>query len=171
MLVSVTLCSLRLSSLFLQPFFANSCIFCFLFSATGELVGCFGLTEPNHGSDPSGMETRATDLGDGTFRLNGSKTWITNSPIADVFVVWAKVREGEKDRIRGFILEKSMPGLSGPTIHGKFSLRASKTGLEFWSPVENRDLDVRFGYEDISSSIFFVWVYVHLLRYGLFSQA
>jgi len=91
--------------------------------AQGKLIGCFGLTEPNHGSDPSGMETRA-DRVDGGFVLNGSKTWITNSPIADVFVVWGKL----DGKIRGFILEKGMAGLSAPRIEGKFSLRASITG-------------------------------------------
>jgi glutaryl-CoA dehydrogenase len=92
--------------------------------ATGEWVGCFGLTEPNHGSDPSNMESRAKTT-DGGFILKGSKMWITNSPIADVFIVWAKNDEG---RIRGFILEKNMPGLSAPVMHGKMSLRASVTG-------------------------------------------
>lgn len=91
--------------------------------ASGELIGCFGLTEANHGSDPSSMETWAKKV-DGGYKLNGSKMWITNSPIADVFVVWAKL-EGE---IRGFVLEKGMEGLSAPKIHGKFSLRASETG-------------------------------------------
>eukprot|EP00009_Paramoeba_aestuarina_P016361 CAMPEP_0201523290 /NCGR_PEP_ID=MMETSP0161_2-20130828/19278_1 /ASSEMBLY_ACC=CAM_ASM_000251 /TAXON_ID=180227 /ORGANISM="Neoparamoeba aestuarina, Strain SoJaBio B1-5/56/2" /LENGTH=425 /DNA_ID=CAMNT_0047922353 /DNA_START=26 /DNA_END=1303 /DNA_ORIENTATION=- len=93
--------------------------------ATGELVGCFGLTEPNHGSDPGGMETRATKKGD-NYVLNGSKTWISNSPLADVFVVWAKDDEG---KVRGFILEKGMEGLEAPKIEGKFSLRASITGM------------------------------------------
>jgi glutaryl-CoA dehydrogenase len=92
--------------------------------ASGEWVGCFGLTEPDHGSDPAGMTTRATAAAGG-WRLNGAKMWITNSPIADVFVVWAKA-EGEV--IRGFILEKGMKGLSAPKIEGKFSLRASATG-------------------------------------------
>ncbi len=92
--------------------------------ATGELVGCFGLTEPDHGSDPGSMVSRARKV-DGGYRLNGAKTWITNSPIADVFVVWAKDDAGE---IRGFILEKGMSGLSAPKIEGKFSLRASITG-------------------------------------------
>src|SRR5690554_4190989 len=87
--------------------------------ATGEWVGCFGLTEPDHGSDPGGMATRATRTDSG-WRLNGTKTWITNSPIADVFVVWAKDDEGV---INGFILEKGMTGLSAPKIEGKFSLR------------------------------------------------
>jgi len=92
--------------------------------ASGELVGCFGLTEPNHGSDPASMQTRARSV-DGGYRLSGAKMWITNSPIADVFVVWAKDDEGV---IRGFILEKGMQGLSAPKIEGKFSLRASITG-------------------------------------------
>jgi glutaryl-CoA dehydrogenase len=93
--------------------------------ATGELVGCFGLTEPGAGSDPGGMTTRARRA-DGGFRLSGTKTWITNSPIADVFVVWAKDDDGE---VRGFILEQGMAGLSAPKIDGKFSLRASPTGM------------------------------------------
>jgi len=92
--------------------------------ATGEWVGCFGLTEPNHGSDPSGMDTRAKAV-DGGFILKGAKMWITNSPIADVFVVWAR---NEKGRIRGYVLEKGMKGLSAPAMHGKLSLRASITG-------------------------------------------
>ncbi|HYZ63017.1 MAG TPA: acyl-CoA dehydrogenase family protein, partial [Acetobacteraceae bacterium] len=91
---------------------------------TGEYVGCFGLTEPDAGSDPAAMRTRAKAV-DGGFVLNGSKTWITNSPIADVAVVWAKDDAGD---IRGFILEKGMKGLSAPKIEGKFSLRASVTG-------------------------------------------
>jgi glutaryl-CoA dehydrogenase len=98
--------------------------------ASGELVGCFGLTEPNHGSDPGSMETRATKTNDG-WVLHGSKMWITNSPIADVFVVWAKAYghdATEDGTIRGFILEKGMPGLSAPKTEGKFSLRASITG-------------------------------------------
>ena len=91
--------------------------------ARGERIGCFGLTEPNHGSDPGSMETRAQAV-DGGFRLHGAKTWISNSPIADVFVVWAKLA----GTVRGFILEKGMKGLSAPKIEGKFSLRASITG-------------------------------------------
>jgi glutaryl-CoA dehydrogenase len=91
--------------------------------ATGEIVGCFGLTEPDFGSDPGGMATRARKDGD-TYVLNGSKTWITNSPIADVMVVWAK----DDDVIRGFLLERGMDGLTTPKIEGKFSLRASITG-------------------------------------------
>ena len=92
--------------------------------ASGEWVGCFGLTEPDHGSDPAGMTTRATAV-QGGYRLRGAKMWITNSSIADVFVVWAKT---EDEVIRGFILEKGMNGLSAPKIEGKFSLRASVTG-------------------------------------------
>ncbi len=91
--------------------------------ASGEWIGCFGLTEPDAGSDPDGMKTRAEKVAGG-YRLNGSKMWITNSPVADVFVVWAKL-DGV---IRGFILEKGMEGLSAPKIEGKFSLRASITG-------------------------------------------
>jgi glutaryl-CoA dehydrogenase len=103
--------------------------------ATGEWVGCFGLTEPDYGSDPGGMATRATRTDSG-WRLNGTKTWITNSPIADVFVVWAKDDEGV---INGFILEKGMKGLSAPKIEGKFSLRASITGQIAMQDVEITD--------------------------------
>lgn len=92
--------------------------------ARGEWIGCFGLTEPNHGSDPAGMDSRARADGKG-YRLTGSKIWISNSPIADVFIVWAKDDAGD---IRGFILEKGMKGLSAPAIHGKIGLRASITG-------------------------------------------
>jgi glutaryl-CoA dehydrogenase len=100
--------------------------------ATGEWVGCFGLTEPNHGSDPAGMLTRAKPV-DGGYLLKGSKMWITNSPIADVFVVWAKKEDpdgkvGGQESIHGFILEKGMAGLTAPKIEGKMSLRASITG-------------------------------------------
>ncbi|HWM44356.1 MAG TPA: acyl-CoA dehydrogenase [Burkholderiales bacterium] len=91
--------------------------------ATGEWIGCFGLTEPNHGSDPGSMQSRAKKVSGG-YSLTGSKTWISNSPIADVFVVWAK----EGDEIRGFVLDKGMKGLSAPAIHGKVGLRASITG-------------------------------------------
>ncbi|WP_417623848.1 acyl-CoA dehydrogenase [Paremcibacter congregatus] len=105
--------------------------------ATGEFVGCFGLTEPNAGSDPSGMQTRARTV-DGGYSISGAKMWITNSPIADVFVVWAKCDDGV---VRGFILEKGMQGLSAPKIEGKFSLRASITGEivmdEVFVPAEN----------------------------------
>ena len=92
--------------------------------ATGEYVGCFGLTEPDSGSDPASMSTRARAV-EGGYELTGNKMWITNSPIADVFVVWAKDDAGD---IRGFILDKGMKGLSAPKIEGKFSLRASVTG-------------------------------------------
>jgi glutaryl-CoA dehydrogenase len=92
--------------------------------ATGEWVGCFGLTEPDHGSDPSGMVTRARSVDSG-YKISGSKMWITNSPIADVFVIWAKT---DDDKIRGFILERDMAGLSAPTIEGKLALRTSVTG-------------------------------------------
>ena len=94
--------------------------------ATGEWVGCFGLTEPDAGSDPGGMKTRAEKVADG-YRLTGSKMWISNAPIADVFVVWAK-SAAHDNHIRGFILEKGMKGLSAPKIGGKLSLRASVTG-------------------------------------------
>ncbi len=101
--------------------------------ATAELIGAFGLTEPNHGSDPAGMDTRAEPLPDGSgFLVSGAKTWITNSPIADVFVVWAKL-DGQ---IRGFILERGMKGLETPKIEGKFSLRASTTGQILMDEVE-----------------------------------
>jgi len=92
--------------------------------ATGEWIGCFGLTEPNHGSDPGSMATRAKKV-DGGYHLTGAKTWISNAPIADVFVVWGKTEDGV---IRGFILEKGWKGLSAPAIHGKVGLRASITG-------------------------------------------
>jgi glutaryl-CoA dehydrogenase len=92
--------------------------------ASGELVGCFGLTEPNHGSDPGGMQARARKV-DGGWRLAGAKTWITNAPIADVLLVWAKDDTGT---IRGYLLERGMQGLSTPKIEGKFSLRTSATG-------------------------------------------
>jgi len=105
--------------------------------ASGEAIGCFGLTEPDHGSDPGGMKTRARSV-DGGYRLSGAKMWITNSPIADVFVVWAKDDEGV---IRGFILEREMQGLSTPKIEGKFALRASATGEivmdDVFVPAEN----------------------------------
>ena len=92
--------------------------------ASGELIGCFGLTEPDHGSDPGGMKSRARKV-DGGFELTGTKMWISNSPIADVFIVWAKNEEG---RVKGFILDRGMAGLSAPKIEGKLSLRASITG-------------------------------------------
>ncbi len=111
--------------------------------ATGEWIGCFGLTEPNHGSDPGSMITRARKV-DGGYSLSGAKMWITNAPIADVFVVWAKDDGGQ---IRGFILEKGWKGLSAPAVHGKVGLRASITGEivmdEVFVPEENAFPDVR----------------------------
>lgn len=111
--------------------------------ASGEWIGCFGLTEPNHGSDPGSMVTRAKKV-DGGYRLSGSKMWITNSPIADVFVVWAKDDAGD---IRGFVLEKGWEGLSAPAIHGKVGLRASITGEivmdNVFVPEENAFPEVR----------------------------
>ena len=110
--------------------------------ASGEWIGCFGLTEPNHGSDPGSMQTRAKKVSGG-YSLTGSKTWISNSPIADVFVVWAK----ENDQIRGFILEKGAKGLSAPAIHGKVGLRTSITGEivmdDVFCPEENAFPEVR----------------------------
>jgi len=116
--------------------------------ASGEYIGCFGLTEPDHGSDPGSMVTRAQKV-DGGYKLSGAKMWITNSPVADVFVVWAKeVSEGGAvGQIRGFILDKGMKGLSAPTIHGKVSLRASITGEivmdDVFVPEENAFPEVR----------------------------
>ena len=114
--------------------------------AGGEWIGCFGLTEPNHGSDPGSMVTRAKKVAGG-YSLSGSKMWITNSPIADVFVVWAKLDENGRDAIRGFVLEKGWRGLSAPAIHGKVGLRASITGEivmhEVFVPEENIFPDVR----------------------------
>lgn len=95
--------------------------------AAGEWIGCFGLTEPDAGSDPSGMRTRAVKTAGG-YRLNGNKTWISNSPIADVFVIWAR-SDAHDDQIRGFVIEKGSKGLSAPKIEGKLSLRASITGM------------------------------------------
>jgi glutaryl-CoA dehydrogenase len=104
--------------------------------ARGEWIGCFGLTEPNHGSDPGSMDTRAVKTANG-YKLTGNKMWITNSPIADVFVVWANCSGGPYDgKIRGFILEKGMKGLSAPAIHGKVGLRASITGEIVMDEVE-----------------------------------
>lgn len=102
--------------------------------ASGEWIGCFGLTEPDAGSDPGGMRTRAVKI-DGGYRLSGTKTWISNAPIADVFVVWAK-SDAHGGAIRGFILEKGMGGLSAPKIEGKLSLRASITGMVVMEEVE-----------------------------------
>ena len=107
--------------------------------ASGEWVGCFGLTEPDHGSDPGGMITRAKQA-DGGYLLSGAKNWITNAPIADVFIIWAK-SDAHDGKIRGFVLEKGMKGLNAPKIEGKFSLRASITGMiqmdEVFVPEEN----------------------------------
>ncbi|PAV19285.1 acyl- dehydrogenase domain-containing [Pyrrhoderma noxium] len=100
--------------------------------ATGEIVGCFGLTEPNHGSDPSGMETTAEEV-DGGFILDGSKTWISNSPVADLFVIWARCKWDGK--VRGFLLEKGLKGLSTPAIKNKLALRVSTTGSIFLDSV------------------------------------
>ncbi|MEL7535908.1 MAG: acyl-CoA dehydrogenase [Pseudomonadota bacterium] len=105
--------------------------------ARGELIGCFGLTEPDAGSDPAGMRTRAEKTATG-YRLSGSKTWISNSPIADVFVVWAK-SDAHDGRIRGFILDKGTAGLEAPKIDGKLSLRASITGMIMMDGVEVGD--------------------------------
>lgn len=111
--------------------------------AKGHWIGCFGLTEPNHGSDPAGLSTRARKT-EGGFTLHGNKTWISNSPIADVFLVWAK---DDNDEIRGFILEKGMKGLSAPVIHGKIGLRTSITGEivmdKVFVPAENALPDVK----------------------------
>ncbi|CAM8634551.1 CaiA Acyl-CoA dehydrogenases [Oxalobacteraceae bacterium] len=111
--------------------------------ATGEWIGCFGLTEPDHGSDPGSMESRAKKV-DGGYSLSGSKMWISNSPLAQVFVVWAKDDEG---KIRGFILEKGWKGLSTPAIHGKVGLRASTTGEivmdQVFVPEENEFPEIR----------------------------
>ncbi len=112
--------------------------------ASGEWIGCFGLTEPDAGSDPAGMRTNAKPV-DGGFLMNGSKTWISNAPIADVFVVWAK-SAAHDGKIKGFILEKGMTGLSAPKIEGKLSLRASVTGMimmeDVFVPEENMLPDV-----------------------------
>lgn len=103
--------------------------------ASGEWVGCFGLTEPDHGSDPSSMLTRAIKI-DGGYRLNGAKNWITNSPIADVFIIWAK-SEAHDNQIKGFLVDRGSKGLSTPKIEGKFSLRASVTGM-----IQLQDVDI-----------------------------
>jgi glutaryl-CoA dehydrogenase len=95
--------------------------------ATAEYIGCFGLTEPDAGSDPAGMKTKAKDLGNGYYSLSGSKTWITNSPHAHIFIIWAKL-EGTDD-IRGFVVERDFGGVETPKIEGKLSLRASDTGM------------------------------------------
>jgi glutaryl-CoA dehydrogenase len=131
--------------------------------ATGEWIGCFGLTEPNHGSDPASMESRARRV-DGGYVLTGSKMWITNSPIADVFVVWAKVQGGEHDgKIKGFILEKGMQGLSAPAIHGKVGLRASITGEIVMDGVEVSDEAILPGVEGLKGP----FTCLNSARYGI----
>lgn len=107
--------------------------------ATAELIGAFGLTEPNHGSDPSSMETRAKKLPSGDWELNGAKNWITNSPHADVFIIWAR---DEENVVRGFIVERDFGGIETPKIEGKFSLRASPTGMIFMDGVKVPDANL-----------------------------
>jgi glutaryl-CoA dehydrogenase len=131
--------------------------------ATGEWIGCFGLTEPNHGSDPGGMETRARQV-DGGYVLTGSKMWISNSPIADVFVVWAKCQGGEFDgRIKGFILDKGLRGLSAPKIQGKVGLRASVTGEIVMDGVEVADSALMPGVEGLKGP----FTCLNSARYGI----
>ena len=131
--------------------------------ATGEWIGCFGLTEPNHGSDPGSMETRARRV-DGGWVLTGSKMWISNSPIADVFVVWAKCQGGDFDgRIKGFILEKGMKGLSAPKIHGKVGLRASITGEIVMDEVAVSDEHLMPGVEGLKGP----FTCLNSARYGI----
>jgi glutaryl-CoA dehydrogenase len=131
--------------------------------ATGEWIGCFGLTEPNHGSDPGSMETRARRV-DGGYVLTGSKMWISNSPIADVFVVWAKCQGGDFDgRIKGFILEKGMKGLSAPKIQGKVGLRASITGEIVMDGVEIPESQLMPGVEGLKGP----FTCLNSARYGI----
>jgi glutaryl-CoA dehydrogenase len=131
--------------------------------ASGEWIGCFGLTEPNHGSDPGSMETRAKYV-DGGYELTGSKMWISNSPIADVFVVWAKCAGGDYDgRIKGFILEKGMSGLTAPAIHGKFGLRASITGEIVMDGVEVSEAQMLPGVEGLKGP----FTCLNSARYGI----
>jgi glutaryl-CoA dehydrogenase len=131
--------------------------------ASGEWIGCFGLTEPNHGSDPGSMETRARRV-DGGYVLTGSKMWISNSPIADVFVVWAKCQGGDFDgRIKGFILEKGMKGLSAPKIQGKVGLRASITGEIVMDGVEVSDAQLMPGVEGLKGP----FTCLNSARYGI----
>jgi len=131
--------------------------------ATGEWIGCFGLTEPNHGSDPGSMETRAKRI-DGGYQLTGNKMWISNSPIADVFVVWAKCVGGDHDgRIKGFILEKGMKGLSAPAIHGKVGLRASITGEIVMDQVAVSDAQLMPGVEGLKGP----FTCLNSARYGI----
>ena len=131
--------------------------------ASGEWIGCFGLTEPNHGSDPGSMETRARRV-DGGYVLTGSKMWISNSPIADVFVVWAKCQGGDFDgRIKGFVLDKGMKGLSAPKIHGKVGLRASITGEIVMDGVEVSDAALMPGVEGLKGP----FTCLNSARYGI----
>jgi len=131
--------------------------------ASGEWIGCFGLTEPNHGSDPGSMETRAKSV-PGGYVLTGSKMWISNSPIADVFVVWAKCQGGDYDgRIRGFILEKGMKGLSAPKIQGKVGLRASITGEIVMDGVEVSEAQMMPGVEGLKGP----FTCLNSARYGI----
>ncbi|MFP5412469.1 MAG: acyl-CoA dehydrogenase [Gammaproteobacteria bacterium] len=131
--------------------------------ATGEWIGCFGLTEPNHGSDPGSMETRARKI-DGGYALTGNKMWISNSPIADVFVVWAKCVGGDFDgRIKGFILEKGMKGLSAPKIMGKVGLRTSITGEIVMDNVEVSDAQLMPGVEGLKGP----FTCLNSARYGI----
>src|SRR5690606_33402585 len=131
--------------------------------ATGEWIGCFGLTEPNHGSDPGSMETRAKKV-PGGYELTGSKMWISNSPIATVFVVWAKCVGGDHDgRIKGFILEKGMKGLSAPAIHGKVGLRASITGEVVMDQVFVSDEQLMPGVEGLKGP----FTCLNSARYGI----
>ncbi|TXL68420.1 acyl-CoA dehydrogenase [Zeimonas arvi] len=131
--------------------------------ATGEWIGCFGLTEPNHGSDPGSMETRARKI-DGGYALTGNKMWISNSPIADVFVVWAKCVGGDFDgRIKGFVLEKGMKGLSAPKIMGKVGLRTSITGEIVMDNVEVSDAQLMPGVEGLKGP----FTCLNSARYGI----
>ena len=131
--------------------------------ASGEWIGCFGLTEPDHGSDPNGMETRAVKTADG-YRISGNKMWISNSPVATVFVVWGKCVGGDHDgRIRGFILEKGMKGLSAPEIHGKVGLRASITGQIVMEDVEVSDAQMLPGVSGLKGP----FTCLNSARYGI----
>jgi glutaryl-CoA dehydrogenase len=131
--------------------------------ASGQWIGCFGLTEPNHGSDPASMITRAESVSGG-YVLTGSKMWISNSPFADVFVVWAKCVGGEYDgRIKGFILEKGMKGLSAPAIHGKMGLRASTTGEIVMDRVEVSEAQLMPGVEGLKGP----FTCLNSARYGI----
>jgi glutaryl-CoA dehydrogenase len=131
--------------------------------ATGEWIGCFGLTEPNHGSDPGSMQTRAERI-DGGYLLSGSKMWISNSPIADVFVVWARCQGGDFDgRIKGFVLDKGMAGLSAPRIHGKVGLRASITGEIVMDGVEVPETALLPGVEGLKGP----FTCLNSARYGI----